>query len=449
MDVLGYLIRQGLSDWYLRRDGYHLSPYRKLFATTQTLPPDELAAYQYKRLHHILHVAWASNSYYHQRFTQCGFTPRDFRSISDLQSLPILTKDDVRNSLVRSFTDGFSSQNTVHKRTGGSTGTPLHVYYDRRAASAKKAAVERHNSWAGHRIGDRIAGIWGDTSTRLPLRTRIRNAVTVHAFFLDTLRFDPPAIDAFIARIRALRPPTLIGHAHSVYRLAEYVQQKGMDNLRFHTVITTAMVLSDHERAVIEAVFQSPVFDRYGCEELSIIASECEAHDGMHIFAEGLYVEVLSDSESSPGKLVITDLFNTAMPLIRYVIGDHGTPAKGPCPCGRTLPKLQRVYGRTADFLYTPDRVPVFGISILDTFVIHIPGIKQAQIIQDAFDHLVFRIVRDASFGEHTLALLKRNVEDVFGRQMRYNVEYVERIAQTQDGKFRFSICEIPECLRG
>jgi phenylacetate-CoA ligase len=117
--------------------------------------------------------------------------------------------------------------------------------------------------------------------------------------------------------------------------------------------------------------------------------------------------------------------------------------AQGTCSCGRSLPRLQEVSGRMADFLYRPDKVPVFGISILDTFAIHIPGFKQVQIIQDQYDFLTFRIVKDNAFSEESLSILKKNVREIFGEAMRYEIEFVDRIEQTERGKYRFSICNI------
>jgi len=443
MDLLRHLVRHATRDLYERRDGYRTAGYRRELARSQYLEPGRLAELQLARLRRVVALAYEENAFHRERLDRIGFVPSDLRSLSDLRALPLLTKDDLRDGL--GFSRGFSAGNTVHKRTGGSTGVPVHVYMDFEATSIKRAAVERHNSWAGRRAGDRLAAVWGDTSGPFPFRERLRNALTERAFYLDTLRFQPAPIDAFIARLRALRPPVLMGHAHSVFRLAEHARERGVGDLRFRGIITTAMVLSPAERRTIEEVFSSPVFNRYGCEETSIIASECEAHQGMHVFAEGLYLELLEEPGTTARKLVITDLLNRAQPLLRYEIGDYARPAEGACPCGRTLPRLLEVMGRTADFLYTPDRVPVFGISILDTFVIHLPGFKQVQIVQDLYDHLLFRVVRDQRFSGESLERLRQNVRQIFGERMRYDVEYVERIEQTERGKFRFSICRIGE----
>lgn len=449
MDLLKPIVAHITYDAFLRGDGYRLREHRRDLAASQYLSLDALQALQLERLKRLLAAAHATNDFYRERFRACGFEPGDFRDLSDLKRLPILTKDEIRRQLAGRPSAGYGPKEILPKRTGGSTGVPLRIGVDLPAVSVKKAATERHDGWAHRRPGDRLAAVWGDTGGARPWRERLRNALTGRAFYLDTLHFTPAAIDAFVGRIRRYRPPVLMGHAHSVFRLAEHLREHGIDDLGFRSIITTAMVLTETERRAIEAVFRAPVFNRYGCEELSIIASECDAHRGLHIFAEGLCVELDGKRDDEPRPLIITDLLNRATPLIRYEVGDLGIAEPGTCPCGRALPRLREVSGRTADFLFTPDRVPVFGISILDTFVIHIPGIKQCQIVQDRYDHLDFYIVRDAAFSDESLARLGRNVGEIFGDRMRYDVHTVEAVAQTERGKYRFSICRIEEAMNG
>jgi len=446
MDWLKPIVKHFTYDLFLKRDGYQVSAHRQELSRSQYFPLDQVHSLQLERLQSLLQHAIRCNPFYKRRFRDCGLDVGDIKSLSDLSLLPVLTKDEIRAGLGQSFSEGYGPGNTLHERTGGSTGVPLHIHIDYPAASLKRAAVERHDGWAHHVAGDRLAAIWGDTSDPVGWRQRIRNSLTGRAFYLDTLHFDDEHIDAFISRVRQLRPPVLMGHAHSVFRFAEHVAARGIPDIRFQGVITTAMVLSPTERQRIEEILQSPVYNRYGCEELSIIASECDAHDGMHIFCEGLIVEVLDGRPGIPGKLVITDLANRAMPLIRYEIGDRGVYTETPCACGRSLPRLLEVAGREADFLYTPSGTPVFGISILDTFVIHIPGIKQAQLIQDAFDHLDVLVVRDEDFSD--VVQIGESIARIFGKEMRFDVSYVPKIQQTERGKYRFSICNIDGAAR-
>ncbi|MCL4791907.1 MAG: phenylacetate--CoA ligase family protein, partial [Gammaproteobacteria bacterium] len=142
-------------------------------------------------------------------------------------------------------------------------------------------------------------------------------------------------------------------------------------------------------------------------------------------------------------ELVITDLWNRAMPMIRYAIGDVARRADGVCPSGRGLERLSRVSGRTADFLYRPDGTPVFGISLLDTYIIHIPGIHQAQMVQNELRRIDVRVVPTADYGPETERAIQQVVGREFGADVRAVVSRVERLEQTERGKYRFSICNI------
>ena len=444
MDIFKPIVRHITHPLFLHRDGIR---WRKSFRglnKSQWNSTELVIENQRKSLLKLLQYAYKNNNFYRRRFDVVDFHPDDFRDLKDIENIPILTKDDIRDAGDFMISNGYNRENTIHTRTGGSTGVPLHVYMDEPAHSFKTAATLRHNSWVGLVPGEPVAAIWGDTEKKVSLRGKIRNLLSTRTFYLDTLKFDEDRLHSFVKNIRSRRPTILIGHAHSIYKFSQYLEQCSINDIRFRGVITTAMTLSDSERRLIESTLSSPVFNRYGCEEISIIASESTQHSGMHIFAEGLYIEPVGTDKSQPKEIIITDLLNKAMPLIRYQIGDYGSFESGPCPSGRGLPRFAAVAGRSADFLYKPDGTPVMGISILDTFIIHIAGIKQAQLVQDKNDHINIALVKAADFGRNTLDELQKTMNTVFGIKMRYSVHYVQSIPLTEMGKYRFSICQLP-----
>jgi phenylacetate-CoA ligase len=391
----------------------------------------------------IVKYASEHTSFYRRRLADQGMNAEDIRSLEDLKNFPVLTKDDIRANLDDMISEEFTKENLRHKRTGGSTSVPLQIYVDPTAYAYKYAATRRHNRWAGYGAGDKLASIWGATDRKYSTKEKLVNYFVTRSIYLDTLKLDEPYMLSFIDQLRKYRPRTLIGHAHSLYIFARFVDEHGAKDLPFDSIISTSEILYDNERAFIEKVFGRILFDRYGCEELSIVASECDQHDGLHINAEGLYIEVAGGDETSPGNLVITDLWNRGMPLIRYEVGDRATAKPGVCRCGRGLPRLGRIYGRTSDFLYTPEGKMLSGISILDTFTIHIPGFKQVQIIQDRIDELRFLIVKGEGFGDNSTQLLAEKIPVFFGPSMKYTVDFVDAIPQTRRGKYRFTICNI------
>jgi len=441
MDASTFVAQRVLLPIYERRWGVHSGSLLSELNDSQYLSPDEIHARQWTRLVDMLAHAGRENPFYRERLD--GLDPRDIRTPEDLQRLPVLSKQDLRERQDDLITRGYSRAAMFHKRTGGSTGLPVHLYWDGAAHRFKRAIVKRHDAWAGFATGMKLGALWGDTDKNYPLKERVFKRLCERTVFLDTLKMDESTLLGYVDELRRHAPTILMGHAHSIFFFTQFLAEKGIDDLRFDGIISTAETLLPAERTAIEKFFGPVLFDRYGCEELSIIASECEAHDGLHIAGEGLYVEVLDGDETTPGRLVVTDLINRGFPLIRYEVGDLATVAQGPCRCGRGLPRLRRVFGRTSDILYTPEGARVSGVSILDTFLIHVPGIRQAQIEQNQKDHVLIRVVGDDDFGGSSQAELGRIVREVFGPTMRYEMELVDRIEPTARGKYQFTICNI------
>ena len=448
MDILKPIVRHITAPYYTRRDGFSYARQQWALEASQWRPAEELREIQRKRLHDLLDFAYRHNHFHRARMEAAGVIPSDIGDTAQLAALPVLSKDDIREAGPALFSQGYSAQNTQHTRTGGSTGVPLHVHVDRDAMNWKYAATWRHNGWAGWRPGDKVAAVWGDTDKGFHWKAWLRQHFQHRTIFLDTLKFSADRLRQFHGQIVRYRPSVMMGHAHSVYQFARFCQEHDLKVSGLNGIVTTAMTLLETERSVIEQALGARVFNRYGCEELSIIASESEAHAGLHVFSEGLILEYLPTAVDGEFELVITDLFNRAMPMIRYAIGDVAQPAPGPCPSGRGLERLERVSGRTADFLYRNDGTPVFGISILDTFVIHIPGVRQAQIVQESLDHLTVNLVPDKNFGPETETQLRNVMSDQFGASVAVDIITMDRLPQTERGKYRFSICKIDDQAR-
>jgi phenylacetate-CoA ligase len=192
------------------------------------------------------------------------------------------------------------------------------------------------------------------------------------------------------------------------------------------------------------------VTDRYGCEEVSLIASECEKHEGMHLNIEHLYVEFIKDDGScaapgEPGKIVVTDLMNHAMPLIRYEVEDVGVPMDRKCSCGRGLPLMESVTGRVADFLFKRDGSKVAGVSLIENTLTKIPGIDQMQIVQESIDSFVVSVVPGSDFRESTKMDLNAYFKGLFGETVTVEIQVVRAIQSEPSGKYRFSICRISQ----
>jgi phenylacetate-CoA ligase len=426
------------------------SPYLRHYQhlrRSQYDDPDTICTRQSDALRQLLAHAHATVPFYRERLDRAGLTPADCRGLDDYRRLPVLTKADLREHGDQLLAEGYDRSRLCLKKTSGSTGVSVRVHIDEDSLQWKRACTLRSDEWSGYQFGEAVAMVWGNPEYRQRgWRGRLRNALLERATYLDTLRMDEAALARFTDLLRRRQPPLLFGHAHSVYLLAEYVRRTG-SNVRPRGVITTAMVLHAWQRRVIEEVFGCPVTNRYGCEEVSLIACECERHAGLHVNADGIYLEVLRDGRPAapgePGSIVVTDLTNRAMPILRYQVGDVGVLAGRRCPCGRGLPLLERLEGREADYVVTAAGELISGISLTENFALHVPGVAQLQIVQETVRHFRFRIVRGADFGPASLGRLAELVAERFGPGVVHECEYVDQIPQEPSGKYRFCISRV------
>ena len=168
----------------------------------------------------------------------------------------------------------------------------------------------------------------------------------------------------------------------------------------------------------------------------------------MHINIEHLFVEFIKPdgNYSKPGEegeIVVTDLFNRAMPLIRYRVEDVGVPSGKHCSCGRGLPLMERVVGRVADFLVRKDGGLVAGVSLIERTLTAISGIRQMQIVQETIDDIVVKIVKQPPFSEKSEKKLVYEMKKALGNSVNLRLVFVEKISQEHSGKYNFSISHV------
>jgi len=414
---------------------------------TQFLAPEKLRLLQFERLKTVVEHAYNHCPFYARRFSEWDVKPQDLREPLDIQKFPVLTKKDIQANWREMIATNVERSELVENRTGGSTGKPLLFYVDRERMETRKAATIRHNRWAGYDIADKAGIIWGATRdiTRIfEGKIPLRDLIFERSIVLDASSLSDTGMEEFARRLRSYRPKVLLGYANSLYLFAAFVEEKNLSGITAYSVITTAELLYPDQRQKIEKVFGCNVFDRYGSRETSVIASECERHTGLHLNAECLLVEILDDGKpvahGQCGEVVITDLLNWGMPLIRYEIEDRASVSREACPCGRSLPLLSKVEGRVTDFILTPSGKYVSGAALTIKLIAEVPGIAQAQLVQEDVGSVKFRLVRGSDYSSLTEEILRKKALEFLDKDVRVLIEHVDEIPREPSGKYRFSI---------
>ncbi len=429
------------------KDGTHRRQYLQELSASQWYDPETLHQRQWQRVREAVEYAFTHCSYYRARYTNLGFggTLHDWR---DFHRLPLLTKRDIRDNEENLLSSEFRPADLIEAKTGGSTGTALKLYFDERCQEIRNAAAIRSNRWAGWDIGMKVAAIWGNPPVADTLKKKLRNLLLDRTIYLDTMNINEISVSHFLEDWHRERPQIMFGHAHSIYILATYLRRMGVENLHPHGIISTSMMLLESERQVIEAVFGCRVTNRYGCEEVGLIACECEQQAGLHLNVDHLIVEFLRDdgTQAEPGEeadIVVTDLINRGMPLIRYQVEDRGISSNRRCPCGRGLPLMERIIGRQADFLKRPDGSLVAGVSLVERTLTAIAGIEQMQLVQDDLRRVCAKVVKDNRFDETSECKLRNELQRVFGAEVSVEIQVVPTLDLTISGKYRFAKCMV------
>lgn len=428
----------------LNRRGTHryLAEYRR----NQWLDAESITRIQLAKLNNLLEHCWNHVPHLQRMWRQCGLRPRRLQSVQELEAFPILTKHEITANY-QEMKSLPSQGRSLVKTTGGTTGDPFRFEYTMESYARRTAVMWRGYEWAGAGLGERTAYLWGSpTPTRL--RDRLKDSAYHWAFnrrvFNANAMLKESDVEDYAHAMDRYRPTILVGFVRPVLAMAQWITRTGYKVRRPTSIVTGAEALYESEREAIEGAFHCPVFNTYGCREFMLIAAECENHAGLHINADHLVVELV-DFEGravadGPGDVVITDLHNLAMPLVRYRNGDRATAIRdGACACGRGLPRLQTVDGRILDMIVTPD-----GRSVPGEFFVYVmlgrTAIKRYQIVQTDTDALEVRIMSDDALARSECDQIIAKIEEVTGPTMRIAIVRVDAIAEPASGKRRVTV---------
>ena len=447
------LLLTAFASWLEReRYGGRYREYQALLARTERAPREELQAYQDERLRAVIRHAYDTVPFYRRRFDEQRLTPADVRGQADLWKVPVLTREDIRTNFEALKSTGVSRRDFRTGHTSGTTGTPLTVAYDRDTVWMTYAVFDRHYRWAGLRMGwngDPIAVARGNVIVPLDQRTppfwrhnRRQNQLLLSSFHLSR-----QALPAYFEELRRFAPAALDGYPSTLYLLAKYLQSRG-EFFPLRAAVTSSETLYDFQRQTIEERFQCRVFDYYALAERALFSHECERHQGHHIAMEyGLAEVVGRDGLPLPsgtvGKLVGTTLHNMAMPLIRYVTNDVSSFRASTCACDRQLPLMDDVTTKAEDVLTLKDG-RLISPSVLTHPFKPLDCIEGSQIVQVASDHVIVRLIPGPNYTAAHREHLIRALGERLGDETRVEIQSVDRLETSANGKFKWVISQVP-----
>jgi phenylacetate-CoA ligase len=420
---------------------------RREMERSQYWPLERLHALRLSRLKTLLNHAREQVPYYRALFAKLEFEVDSLTSTADLQRLPFLDK-----AVIRANTEALKSnqaKDLARCNTGGSSGEPLIFFIGNERVSHDVAAKWRATRWWNVNIGDPEIVLWG-SSIELSAQDRVRRFRdrVMRTKLLPAFEMSSDKVADFIVEIQSTRPKMLFGYPSALAHIARQAQEQNirLDNLGIKVAFVTSERLYAHQRQLIQAVFGCPVANGYGGRDAGFIAHQCPA-GGMHLTYEDIIVEII-DAEGrvlapgERGEIVVTHLASKAFPFIRYRTGDIGVLDNQPCACGRTLPLLKSIEGRSTDFLVAKNGTVMHGLSLI-YLVRDLPGVRQFKIVQESLDLTRIQLVTDAHFDLAQLAHIERGSKARLGEEVKVEVSLVNAIAAEKSGKYRYVVSRV------
>jgi phenylacetate-CoA ligase len=398
----------------------------------------------------VLRWAYDTVPFYRKLMSKLKLNPHYDDPYYVLSKLPIINKNVVRSN----FPD-FISRNVWFKmpvQTSGSTGTPLTLYHDLSVIRAGLASFYYGLSWYGYNLGDKIIRLWG----RRPVVSRtsiIKNFLSNYlsnVYDLNAHAMNEKNMLNYYYILRKEKPKVLYGYVSSLFLLGRFIKNKDLEPPPIGFIVTTAEVLNKFQRESLISSFESKVYDQYGSVEIPSIAFECPFHEGMHVMENRVILELLKDGcevdNGEMGTVVVTDLDNFVMPLIRYNLEDIAEKKDSTCSCGRRLQLIGNIVGRTSDII-----IGLNGNRVHGEFFSHLiesSGIAQKnvvekfQVIQKSKEKIIFKIKSRIPLSEEDFYMLTTLIRRHLGN-IEIIYQQVDDIEPHPSGKYRFTISEV------
>jgi phenylacetate-CoA ligase len=445
---------------------------RKL-RVTERLSQEALRQLQLQKLSAVLRHACKWSPFYTRRFKEIGLAPGDIRTLEDLRRIPPLVREDLiengvemvdlryRHSVLaadRAFHapgspisfGRFRRHKLIRNSSSGSTGTPTVFYEDGSSTALNWVHELRLKYWFGLAPGAKEARMSAISAEYVPerkfppAREWLWNQAVLPGYFLSDREYE-----LSLRKIRKFKPRILWGPTPALTGLAQYVRRAHADILpgRPDLVISRAAPLYEHEAKLLTEVFGCPVTNVYGSREVGHVAMVCP-NGSMHVNQENYIVEIAGAGAghqgAGPGQILITPLYDSPMPFLRYQIGDLAELGESDCPCGRSLVTLKKILGRIGDVFQAKD-----GHLIEPNFwCIAFEGgrasrdVEKYQVVYRRDDLIHIRIVPRNGYSAETEAELGHFLAQHLPSTIQFEFECVSDIKPQPSGKYLFVVNE-------
>lgn len=384
------------------------------------------------KLRRQVNRAWELSPFYRERFEAAGFHPSQLQSLADLSRLPIISRADFISAGEKAYCSDSDISKCVFAKSSGSSGLPVRVPLTPRDKAHRVLKELRSLKACGFKFTDKMMILWVPRAT-INRRPALQRLGILRRYYATVFADESEQL----AGINAIAPDVLYTYTSDFRILAEAILSDGMKAPRPKLLITSAELLDNATRRLIKDAFGTEPIDYYGSMEFGWIAWQCPERGGHHINSDCLIVECLKDGKPVPageeGELVITNLHSDAAPLIRYNMGDSAILSDQKCACGRSLPLLAVLSGRTADYFTLPGGRRLSPYTVTSALR-DVPGMPRFQVVQDG--ELSVTVHVQATPQAPDIETIRGTAQRSLSGAFSVKVDYLESLPRDPSGKF-------------
>lgn len=435
-----------IKKWIYRRlrEGKNFRNISSCLKEIDRFSKDEIKKLQLESMKEVIRYSYLNVPYYKKFFDEAGLDVNGRFDIKDIAKIPFLTKDKILQNPYQ-FLSKRSKRIFLQKAgTTGTTGTPIKLYRDLYSINFENAILWKLRNWAGIKQGDRKVTLRGEVvlpgSVKKPPFWKydyIGKELILSSFHIsrDTVRY-------YVDILKEFKPVYVEAYPSSLYILAKFIKESGLDGVSFKAAITSSETSQDYKKELIEEVFNCKVYDFYGNAERVAVIATCPSGN-YHVLPEYGFVEFLDCKDNGGYKEIVgTSFINMSMPLLRYKTGDIVIPSQKECECGRNSQLVDKIVGRMSEFIVTPEGR---FISVMDCVYKGLSNILEAQMIQEDYETIRIRLVPGRYFSASDEKMLIDRMIQRLGHSIKIYIDKVDYIDRSGNNKFRAVISNIKE----
>jgi phenylacetate-CoA ligase len=433
-----FFLTMPLHKWIIGRSA---KKYYIWLKSTEFSTKNSIKELQLERFQRLISHAYHHVPYYKRILDEHSIKPNEIKSIDEITKIPLLSKKEVRSNIHFSlFSDNHVKKEMLRINTSGSTGEPFVCYADKFQLEMRFATTLRAAEMSGWKFGDKQLRLWHQTlgMTRSQVLKEKIDAFFLRRKFIPAFEMTQESVNKLIKKIEKFKPTLIDGYAESL----NFIASSNFDKISWRpkAIVSSAQQLTEATRSKIENMFGVKVLDKYGSREFSGIAYQCKESNHHHVQEESYIVEILVDGrQANPGEVgevVITDLNNFSVPLIRYRLGDLALAvAQDPCVCGRPHGLIGEITGRTQALVSCANGVWLPGTFFAHFFKDYDFAIKHYQVFQKVHGAFEVRLVSTPMFNAEVEKRIIHELLQYAGKETLIEVRVVEEIPLVKTGK--------------